>query len=122
MSSAGDRIWPEEIGVDRAARTLHVTFETGETFELGAELLRVYSPSAEVQGHSPAEKKTVAGKKAVNIADVEPVGNYAIRIIFDDGHSTGIYTWTYLHELGHRQDELMKEYQAELANKGLSRD
>ncbi|WP_404382502.1 gamma-butyrobetaine hydroxylase-like domain-containing protein [Caenispirillum salinarum] len=121
MSGAGDRIYPEEIGVDRGARTLHITFETGESFVLGAELLRVYSPSAEVQGHSPAEKKTVAGKSGVGITDVEPVGNYAIRILFDDGHHTGIYTWTYLHELGHRQDELMKDYEADLAAKGLGR-
>jgi DUF971 family protein len=121
MSAAGDRIYPEEIGVDRGARTLHITFETGESFVLGAELLRVYSPSAEVQGHSAAEKKTVAGKRQVGIADVEPVGNYAIRIIFDDQHHTGIYTWAYLHELGHRQDELMKDYEADLATKGLSR-
>lgn len=122
MSAAGDRVWPEEIGVDRAARTLHIAFETGERFELGAELLRVYSPSAEVQGHSPAEKQTVAGKKAVNISDVEPVGNYAIRIVFDDGHHTGIYSWTYLHELGHRQEQLMEDYEAELGARGLSRE
>lgn len=113
--------WPEEIGVDRAARTLTIAFEGGERFELPAELLRVYSPSAEVQGHSPAEKKTVAGKRTVGISDLEPVGNYAVRIIFDDGHSTGIYTWHYLHDLGHRQVELMRDYEAELAQKGLSR-
>lgn len=113
--------WPEEIGVDRGARTLTIAFEGGERYELPAELLRVYSPSAEVQGHSPAEKKTVAGKRGVGISDLEPVGNYAVRIIFDDGHSTGIYTWHYLHDLGRRQIELMRDYEAELAQKGLSR-
>lgn len=121
MTSADDDIFPTEIGVDRGARTLHISFETGESFVLGAELLRVHSPSAEVQGHSPSEKKTVAGKARVGITDVEPVGNYAIRILFDDGHHTGIYSWSYLHELGLRQDALMKEYEAELAAKGLGR-
>lgn len=113
--------WPEEIGVDRAERTLTVAFDTGEKFVLSAEYLRVHSPSAEVQGHSPAEKKTVAGKRGVGISDLEPVGNYAVRILFDDGHSTGIYTWQYLLDLGRRQGDLMAAYEAELAAKGLSR-
>lgn len=114
-------VWPEEIGVDRAARTLIIAFDNGERYELTAELLRVHSPSAEVQGHSPAEKKTVAGKRGVGISDLEPVGNYAVRILFDDGHTTGIYTWQYLHDLGRGQEELMRAYAAELSAKGLSR-
>lgn len=115
-------VWPEEVGVDRADRTLTIAFDTGERFVLPAEFLRVHSPSAEVQGHSPSQKQTVAGKRGVGITDLEPVGNYAVRIVFDDGHSTGIYTWQYLHDIARRQGELMVAYEAELAARGLSRD
>ncbi len=115
-------VWPEEIGVDRAERTLTLVFDSGERFVLPAEFLRVHSPSAEVQGHAPDQKKTVAGKRGVGITDLEPVGNYAVRIVFDDGHSTGIYTWPYLHDLGRRQEALMAAYEADLAAKGLSRE
>jgi len=92
--------WPTELKVDKDRRLLAVAFDDGANFDLPAELLRVMSPSAEVQGHSPEERVTVPGKKAVRILRVEPVGNYAARIVFDDGHDTGLYTWTYLHELG----------------------
>lgn len=89
---------------------------------LEAELLRVLSPSAEVQGHSPEQRVTVPGKRNVAIARIEPVGNYAVRIIFDDGHDTGIFTWTYLHELGHEKDARWLAYFDELAEKGLTRE
>lgn len=114
--------WPVEIRVRRALRRLEVDLNDGSSLGLPAELLRVESPSAEVQGHVPSQKVTVAGKRAVGIAKVEPVGNYAVRIVFDDGHDTGIYTWTYLQTLGRQQETLMESYLAALADKGLSRD
>jgi DUF971 family protein len=89
---------------------------------LPAEYLRVSSPSAEVQGHAPAERKTVGGKRRVAIRGVEPVGTYAVRLVFDDGHDTGIYTWPYLHELGHDQPARWAAYLAALTQKGLDRD
>lgn len=113
--------WPTELGVDRDRRLLKAGFDDGKTFELPAELLRVLSPSAEVQGHSPDQRVTVPGKKSVTIARLEPVGNYAVRIVFDDGHDTGLYTWVYLRELGEKRDERWQAYLAELATKGLSR-
>ena len=100
---------------------LTVTFADHAPFELPAELLRVLSPSAEVQGHSPEQRVTVPGKKAVRILRIEPVGNYATRIVFDDGHDTGLYTWTYLRELGEHKEERWQDYLAELAAKRLSR-
>lgn len=90
-------------------------------FELPAELLRVLSPSAEVQGHSPEQRVTVPGKRNVAISRIEPTGNYAVRIVFDDGHDTGIFTWNYLHELGHEKAQRWQSYLDELAAKGLSR-
>jgi DUF971 family protein len=93
--------WPTEIRLATDKRTLTVSFDTNERFALPAEYLRVESPSAEVQGHRPEEKKTVEGKQDVAITAIEPVGNYAIRIVFDDGHNTGLYGWDYLYELGH---------------------
>lgn len=115
------RHWPTEIRVGADKRTLTVGFDSGERVEIPAELLRVESPSAEVQGHSAAGKQVVAGKGKVAIASVEPVGNYAIRIGFDDGHATGLYTWRYLYKLGTEGDRLMAAYLAELEAKGLSR-
>jgi DUF971 family protein len=94
------RPWPAELRLAKDKRTLTVTFDTGEAFPLPAEYLRVESPSAEVQGHSPDEKKIVTGKKDVAITAVAPVGNYAVRLVFDDGHDSGLYSWDYLHELG----------------------
>jgi DUF971 family protein len=91
--------WPTDITVTDKGRTLEVAFDSGETIRLTAERLRVESPSAEVQGHSPREKRIVTGKENVAIVDVEPVGNYAIRIVFDDGHDTGLYSWDYLRRL-----------------------
>ena len=114
--------WPTEIRALRAERMLEVDFDDGTRFSLPAELLRVESPSAEVQGHSPRQKQTVPGKRDVGFVAVEPVGHYAVRIVFDDGHNTGIYSWRYLRELGETQDRLWSDYLAALEQKGLSRD
>ena len=113
--------WPTELKVDKDRGVLAVTFDDGVSFALPAELLRVMSPSAEVQGHSPEERVTVPGKKAVRILRIEPVGNYAARIVFDDGHDTGLYTWAYLRELGENKERRFQEYLAELSAKRLSR-
>lgn len=114
--------WPTSIDADRQAKTLTVAFQSGETFIFPAEFLRVLSPSAEVQGHGPDERKTVGGKRSVGILDVEGVGNYAIKITFDDQHDSGIYTWELLHQMGREQETLWAGYVAELEAKGLSRD
>jgi DUF971 family protein len=103
-------------------RTLAVAFDTGERFDLPAEYLRVKSPSAEVQGHSPAERKTVPGKRQVMILEIQPIGNYAVRLTFDDMHSTGIYSWDYFAELGRNRDRYWQDYLDELEAKGLSRE
>lgn len=112
---------PKELRVSKDRKLLTVTFPDGEPMPISAEMLRVLSPSAEVQGHSPDERVTVPGKKNVAIARVEPVGNYAVRIIFDDGHQTGLYSWTYLEKLGRERDTLWQDYLRELDEKGLSR-
>ena len=98
-----------------------VAFDTGESFELAAEYLRVRSPSAEVQGHSPDERRTVGRKRNVAILEVNPVGNYAVRLVFDDLHSTGIYSWDYLIELGRNRQTYWQDYLDDLAAKGLAR-
>ena len=113
---------PTEIRLTKDRRTLVVSFVGGEHHELSAEYLRVMSPSAEVQGHSPAERKTVGGKRDVEIIGVEPVGNYAVRLRFDDLHDTGIYTWSHLAELGRDHLPLWGRYLDELAAKGLKRE
>jgi DUF971 family protein len=114
--------WPSELRLRKDRKILTVSFEGGETFDLPAEYLRVKSPSAEVQGHSAAERKTVAGKRNVAILEVLPVGNYAVRLVFDDMHSTGIFGWDYLLELGRNQARYWQDYLDELAAKKLSRD
>ena len=114
--------WPVEIRLVKDRRSLHVTFEDGATFDLPAELLRVTSPSAEVQGHSEAQRKTVGGKRNVTILSVDPVGNYAVRLGFDDMHSTGIYSWAFLHELGVNAARRFQDYLDDLQAKGLDRD
>jgi DUF971 family protein len=114
--------WPTELRVDRAAKTLTVAFDDGAIFTLPAELLRVESPSAEVKGHVPGQKVTVAGRRYVGIMDLEPVGNYAVRILFDDLHSTGMYSWRYLYHLGQNQERLWAAYLEALAAQGLSRE
>jgi len=118
----GTKHWPVEIRVKSAEKRLEIDFDDGRNFTLPAELLRVESPSAEVQGHGPGGKTLVPGKRNVGIAGVDAVGNYAIRIRFDDGHDTGIFSWTYLREMGERQDEMWNAYLAALAARGLSRD
>ena len=114
--------WPSELRLSKDKKTLSVAFERGESFALPAEYLRVKSPSAEVQGHSPDERKTVPGKRNVMILEVNPVGNYAVRLVFDDMHSTGIYSWDYLAELGRNQGAYWRAYLDELAAKRMSRD
>ncbi len=114
--------WPTELRVNRAEKQLIVTFDDGQSFVLPAELLRVESPSAEVQGHGPSQKTIVAGRRHVSIIELEPVGNYAVRIVFDDLHSTGMYSWRYLHHLGKNREKLWAAYLKALDERGLSRD
>lgn len=114
--------WPTELRLHKDRKTLTVTFEDGQSFDLAAEYLRVKSPSAEVQGHSPDQRQTVPGKKKVGIMEVVPVGNYAVRLVFDDMHSTGIFGWDYLLELGLNHAKYWQEYLDELAAKNLSRE
>ncbi len=116
------RPWPTELRLGKDRKALTVTFDSGESFALDAEYLRVMSPSAEVQGHSADERKTVPGKSHVAILQVHPIGNYAVRLVFDDTHSTGIYSWDYLAELGRDHARKWQGYLDELASKGLSRD
>jgi DUF971 family protein len=114
--------WPTELRLHKDRKTLTVSFDNGERFDLPAEYLRVKSPSAEVQGHSPDQRQTVPGKRSVAILEVVPVGNYAVRLIFDDMHSTGIFDWNYLRELGLKHSEYWQAYLDELAAKNLTRD
>ena len=113
---------PKELRVSKDRHLLTVTFTDAAPFELPAEMLRVLSPSAEVQGHSPEQRVTVPGKRNVAISRIEPVGNYAVRITFDDLHDTGIFTWAYLRTLGEEKAERWNDYLAELGAKGMSRD
>jgi DUF971 family protein len=113
--------WPTELRLRKDRKALTVTFDSGESFELAAEYLRVRSPSAEVQGHSPSERRTVSGKQDVQILELHPVGNYAVRLVFDDTHSTGIFSWDYLFELGRNHEQYWRDYLGELAEKNLSR-
>jgi DUF971 family protein len=114
--------WPTELRLSKDKRSLDIAFEDGARYSLSAEYLRVMSPSAEVQGHSPDQRKTVGGKINVMILNVIPVGNYAVRLTFDDMHSTGIFGWEYLDELGRGYDERWAGYLAELAVKGMKRE
>jgi DUF971 family protein len=113
---------PTEIRLDRASRVLHVSFDDGTDYALPAEYLRVESPSAEVQGHHPGQKQIVAGRRHVGIIGIEPVGHYAVRLVFDDLHDTGIFSWDYLRELGMEQDRRWALYLVALASRGQSRD
>lgn len=113
--------WPTELRVSKDRKMLTVAFNDGERHELSAEYLRVCSPSAEVQGHDPSQKKTVPGKKNVGIMKIDPVGNYAVRIHFDDMHNSGIFSWTYLNELANERSKHWGGYLQELGEKGLSR-
>ncbi len=114
--------WPDEIRYLAADKRLEIDFDNGVTFTYPAELLRVESPSAEVQGHGPGDKKVMAGRRHVGILEIEPVGNYAVRIKFDDLHDTGIFSWQYLYQLGRNQDEIWQAYLSALEAQGLSRD
>ncbi|KOX58238.1 hypothetical protein ADL19_08680 [Streptomyces purpurogeneiscleroticus] len=115
-------MWPTEIRLSADRRVLNVAFEDGARFALPAEYLRVSSPSAEVQGHSPLERKVIGGKRSVAILAVEPIGNYAVKLGFDDMHDTGIYGWGYLHTLGREYETRWTTYLGELAERGLDRD
>ena len=114
--------WPTELRLHKDRKTLSVMFDGGERVDLPAEYLRVKSPSAEVQGHSAEERKTIPGKRDVAIIEVLPVGNYAVRLVFDDMHSTGIFGWDYLRELGRNYATYWQDYLDELASKNLKRD
>ncbi len=114
--------WPTELRLHKDRKVLTVAFESGESFDLAAEYLRVRSPSAEVQGHSPSERRTVSGKQNVQVLELLPVGNYAVRLVFDDTHSTGIFSWDYLFELGRNREKYWSEYLGELKEKRLSRE
>ena len=114
--------WPVELRLKKAEKRLEIDFEDGKRISLPAELLRIESPSAEVKGHGPGEKKLIVGRRHVGIMALEPVGNYAVRIVFDDLHDTGIYSWRYLYELGENQDGLWQAYLAAVEAAGLSRD
>jgi DUF971 family protein len=113
--------WPTELRLHKDRKTLTIVFDNGERFDLSAEYLRVRSPSAEVQGHSPSERKTVPGKRNVSILELQSIGNYAVRPVFDDLHSTGIYSWDYLLTLGRNRQRYWQEYLEELAGQGLER-
>ena len=121
MTASEGGAWPLEIRVLRAEKALQIDFDDGTTFRYPAELLRVESPSAEVQGHSPRQKVTLGGKRHVGIKELEQVGNYAVRILFDDGHSTGIYSWPNLYRLGREQDQIWRAYLDALQAQGISR-
>jgi len=122
MTPTPATVWPEEIRLSKAKDSLFVKFDNGYETTLTAELLRVESPSAEVQGHGSGQKTTPAGKANVTISAIEPVGNYAIRISFSDGHDTGLFSWDILHDYGHRQQQLIDDYLARLAAAGQRRD
>jgi DUF971 family protein len=122
MALAAASVWPVEIRLQKDRRTLQVSFDDGAAFDLPAELLRVTSPSAEVQGHSEAQRKTVGGKRNVTILSVDAVGNYAVRLGFDDMHTTGIYSWAFLYDLGANAERRFQNYLDDLQAKGLDRD
>jgi len=113
---------PTDITLHQQSRVLEVTFDDGARFELPCEYLRVYSPSAEVRGHGPGQEVLQAGKREVGIRAVEPVGMYGVKLVFSDGHDTGIYSWDYLHDLGVKRDSNWNAYLARLAQAGKSRD
>ena len=114
--------WPTELRLSEGGRALTIAFDDGERHTLSAEYLRVESPSAEVQGHSPSQRQLQFGKRHVAITDIQPTGNYAVRLLFSDGHSTGIYTFAWIHDLAVKREAKWAAYEAELAARGLSRD
>ena len=122
MTAADGAAPPREIRLSADKTTLQITFASGQTAHLTAEVLRVESPSAEIQGHGEGQKTTPAGKRSITITGIAPIGNYAVRITFDDGHDTGIYSWSLLQDYAARQDRLMADYLDRLDSLGLSRD
>jgi DUF971 family protein len=113
---------PTEIKLHQKSRMLEIAFSDGQRFELSCELLRVYSPSAEVRGHGPGQEVLQVGKKNVEITDVQPVGSYAVQLVFSDGHDSGLYSWDYLHDLGVNQEVLWKQYLERMNEAGASRE
>ena len=113
---------PTEIKLHQKSRLLEIAFDDGSRFSLPCEYLRVFSPSAEVRGHGPGQEVLQVGKRDVEIKEIEPVGNYAVKLGFSDGHDTGLYSWEYLHELGEKQESSWKSYLARLEQAGASRD
>jgi len=120
--SSKNAVWPTELRLHKDRRTLTVSFDDGSSHSLAAEYLRVESPSAEVQGHNPNERKTVPGKRNVSIMEVVPVGNYAVRLVFDDMHSTGIYSWDFFRQLAREYDTRWARYLDEMKAQNLTRD
>jgi DUF971 family protein len=113
---------PTSITVHQRTRVLEVGFDDGKSFKIPFELMRIYSPSAEVQGHGPGQEVLQTGKREVDVSALEPVGNYAVLPRFSDGHETGIFSWDYLYFLGSQQDELWKQYEERLVKQGVDRD
>jgi DUF971 family protein len=113
---------PTELTVHSQSRVLEIAFSDGQVFKIPFELMRVYSPSAEVQGHGPGQEILQTGKRQVGVVELEPIGNYAVKPVFSDGHDTGIFSWDYLHFLGAEQDRLWREYNARLQAAGADRD
>jgi DUF971 family protein len=113
---------PTELTVHQQSKQLEIAFDSGERFNIPFELMRVYSPSAEVQGHGPGQEVLQTGKRNVGVLDLEPVGNYAVRPTFTDGHDSGLFTWDYLYHLGNDQDELWQRYLARLSAAAVDRD
>jgi DUF971 family protein len=113
---------PTEIKLHQKSRLLEIAFDDGQRFSLPCEYLRVFSPSAEVRGHGPGQEVLQVGKKAVGIMAIEPVGTYAVKLVFSDGHDTGLFSWDYLYELGEKQESSWKSYLARLGQAGASRD
>ncbi len=122
MSDGGTEHWPTELRLKRNEKVLEISFDDGKRFRLPAEYLRVESPSAEVQGHGPSQKQLVAGRAHVGMLGLEAVGNYAVRIKFDDLHDTGIFSWRYLYQLGKEQEKRWADYLSALEKAGLSRE
>lgn len=112
---------PTTINLKTQSRILHIEFDDGAAFDLPCEYLRVYSPSADVKGHGPGQEVLQVGKENVNIRDIEPVGNYAVKLHFDDGHNTGLYSWDYLYELGKNREKYWQDYLSALQKAGHQR-
>ena len=122
IASSTTATWPTELRLSEGGRLLTIAFDDGTRHELSAEYLRVESPSAEVQGHTPSQRQTQSGKRNVTITEIQPTGNYAVRLLFSDGHSTGLYTFAWIHDLAVKKEVKWAAYEAELEAKGLSRD